>query len=101
MSTRVTRVPSVSNVADREAERLAPLLLLGLEVEVRRPVIHPTDARDGAGLEQQLLAERRLAGTRVAGQDDAPKVGEIDALVWSWAVRSSFRRAGRKGVRPS
>src|SRR4029078_4928297 len=65
---------------DGEAQGLAPLLLLGLEVEVGAAVIDLADAPDRAGLEQELLTERRLARTCVAGEDDAPKVGEIDAL---------------------
>jgi hypothetical protein len=65
---------------DGQAQGLAALLLLGLEVEVGAAVIDLADAPDRAGLEQELLAERRLARTCVAGQDDAPKVGEIDAL---------------------
>ena len=91
--------------ADREAERLAPLLLLGLEIEVGRPVVDPTQPRDRPALEQQLLAERRLAGSRVAGQDDAPKVGEVDAL-HRHRLRRSFLllgdtgRRGERGVRP-
>ncbi len=65
---------------DREAQGLASLLLFGLEVEVRGAVLDLADPAHSPRLEQQLLAERRLARTRVAGQDDAPKVGEIDTL---------------------
>ena len=46
---------------DREAQRLAPLLLLRLEVEVGRPVIDAPESGDGTGLEQELFTERRLA----------------------------------------
>src|SRR4029079_8471361 len=65
---------------DGQAQGLAALLLLGLEVEVGAAVIDLADAPHRAGLEQELLAERRLARTRVAGEDDAPKAGEPDAL---------------------
>ena len=47
---------------DREAQRLAPLLLLGLEVEVGRPVVDATEARDGAGLERGAV--RRASSCR-------------------------------------
>ena len=46
---------------DREAQRLVALLLLGLEVEVRRPVVDPAQPGDRAGPEQDLLGQRRLA----------------------------------------
>ena len=65
---------------DREAQGLAALLLLGLEVEVGGAILDLADAADRAGLEQELLTERRLAGACVAGEDDAPNVGEVDAL---------------------
>ena len=85
---------------DRQAERLAALLLLGLEVQVRAAVVHPAEPRDGAGLEQQLLRERRLAAAGVAGQDDASEVGQVDALHRHRARRSSCGRvrpgAGRE-----
>ena len=72
--------PVVLERPDREAQRLAPLLLLGLEIEVRGPVVDAPEPRDRAGPEQQLLGERRLAGAGVAGQDDASEVREVDAL---------------------
>ena len=75
--------------ADREAQRLAPLLLLGLEVEVGGAVVDAPEPRDRPGPEQELLRERRLAGAGVAGQDDAPKVGEVDALHRHRVRRSS------------
>ena len=75
---------------DREAQRLAPLLLLGLEVEVRRSVVDATEARDGAGSKEELFRERRLAGASVTGQDDAPKVGQVNALHRHRLRRSSF-----------
>src|SRR3972149_5357307 len=56
------------------------LLLLGLEVEARRPVVHAPHPGDGPGGVKEMLAERRLSGTRVAGQDDVAEVREIDAL---------------------
>ncbi len=65
---------------DREAQRLLALLLLGLVVEVGRAVVDATETRDGAGAKEELLGERRLAAAGVAGQDDAPEVGGIDAL---------------------
>jgi hypothetical protein len=56
------------------------LLLLGLEVEMRGPVVDPAQAGDRTGAKEELFAERRLAGARMAGQDDAPKVGQVDVL---------------------
>ena len=50
---------------DRQAERLVPLLLLGLVVEVGRPVVDPAKALDRAGPKEELLGERRLAGAGV------------------------------------
>ena len=52
-----------------ERQRQLPLLLLGLEVQARGPVIDATRARDGAGREQQVLCEGCLAGASVARQD--------------------------------
>ena len=66
--------------ADREAQRCPALLLLGLEVEVGRPVVDATEPGDRPGPEEQLLGQRRLAGPGVAGQDDASEVGEVDTL---------------------
>ena len=85
---------------DREAQRLVALLLLGLEVEMGGPVIDLAQPRDRPGLEHELLGERRLAGARVAGQDDAPKVGEVDALHRHGFVGPQScrrRRVGRAG----
>ena len=65
---------------DGEAQRLLALLLLGLVVEVGRAVVDATETRDGAGAEEELLGERRLAAAGMAGQDDAPEVGGVDAL---------------------
>ena len=84
----------------REAERLAPLLLLGLEVEVGRAVIDLAEPGDGACSDGGAVRRasscrhpRALPGRRSEG-------GGGRCSSWSWAVRSSFRRAGRKGVRP-
>ena len=66
--------------ADREAQRCPALLLLGLEVEVGRPVVDATEPGDRPGPEEQLLGQRRLAGPGVAGQDHASEVGEVDTL---------------------
>ena len=65
---------------DGQAQRLPALLLLGLVVEVGRAVIDPTHARDRAGSKEELLGERRLPATGVAGEDDAAEVGGVDAL---------------------
>ena len=65
---------------DREGQRHVPLLLLGLEVHGGRPVLDPALAVDRPGAEEECLGQRRLAGTGVAGQDDAAKVGGVDAL---------------------
>ena len=66
--------------ADRKAERHPPSLLFGLEVKMRRAVVHAPEPGDGPGLEHELLGERRLAGSCMAGEDDAAKVGQVDAL---------------------
>jgi hypothetical protein len=103
---------------DRQAQRLAALLLLGLEVEVGAAVIDLAESWDGAGAMEELFAERRLAGTGVPGQDDAPKVGQVDTLhrhgafdppaegAIDGARRQVWTRSGRppgdpsEGVRP-
>ena len=91
--------PVVLERADRQAQRFVALLLLGLEIEVGGPVIDPPESRDGAGLGQELLGERRLAGAGVTGEDDAAEVGQVDALHRHGSVgpRSLRRRAGRLG----
>ncbi len=66
--------------ADREAERLVALLLLGLVVEVGGPVVHPALARDRAGTKEDLFRERRLAATGVAREHDGADVGEVVAF---------------------
>ena len=48
-------------------------------------------------LNEELLGERRLAGAGVAGQDDAPKVGEVDALHRHRLRRSFLLQGGRPG----
>ena len=65
---------------DRQAQRLVPLLLLGLVVEVGRPVVDPAQAGDRAGPEEDLFRERRLAGSGVAREHDGADVGEVVAL---------------------
>jgi hypothetical protein len=97
--------PVVLERADREAQRLPALLLLGVVVEVGRAVVDAPEPRDRPGAEEQLLGERRLAGAGVAGQDDASQVGQVDALhrhratILQWTV---FDRVGGviEGVRP-
>ena len=91
------RVPSCSNVATARLSDSLPLLLLGLEVEVGRAVVDLAEPLDGAGLEQELLGERGLAGAGVAGQDDASKVGGVDALHRHRRLRPS-RSAGANGT---
>ncbi len=97
--------PVVLECRDREAQRLLAFLLLGLEVEVGRPVVDPTEALDRAGSKEELLGERRLAAAGVAGEDDAAEVGGVDALHrhrrggphdFRWNRRAGARdRAGR------
>ena len=65
---------------DREAQRAVLLLLLGLVVEVRRPVVDLPHPRDRAGAEQHLLGQRRLPAPGMAGEHDAADVGEVVAL---------------------
>ena len=65
---------------DREAQGLVALLLLGLEVERARAVVDAAEARGRAGPEKESFGERRLAAAGVPGQDDAPKVREVNAL---------------------
>ena len=92
---------------DREAQRLLALLLLGLVVEVGRAVVDAAEPRDGAGAKEELLGERRLAAAGVAGQDDAPEVGGIDALHrhrranLTTAVRRSDGARGGRGWGPA
>ena len=81
---------------DGQAQRRLALLLLGLEVEMGGAVIHPPQARDGAGLEQQLLSQCRLARARVARQDHAAKMREVDIL-HRHRVRRSFLVMGDSG----
>ena len=84
--------PVVLERPDREAQRLAALLLLGLEVEVGAAVVHATEPWDRPRVEQQLFRERRLAAAGMADQDDAPKVRQVDALHRHRARRSSCGR---------
>ena len=95
-------VPSSSNVATASDQRLAPLLLLGLEVERGGPVVDPAQPRDGAGLEQQVLGEGGLARAGVAGQDDVPELRQVNALRrHARGPRGSMTgapAAGRRGV---
>ena len=62
------------------AERLAPLLLLGLVIERRGAVVDLAQPGDGPGLEQEVLGERRLAGAGMAGQDDASEMRQVNVL---------------------
>jgi hypothetical protein len=73
-------VLTVLEGADGEAQRLVPLLLLGLVIEMGGPVVHAAEARDRPGSKQHLLRQRRLAAAGVTGQHDAADVGEIVAL---------------------
>ena len=73
-------VLAVLERADGEAQRAVLLLLLGLVVEVRGAVVDPAQPRDRAGAEQHLLRQRRLAAAGMAGEHDAPDVGEVVAL---------------------
>ena len=66
---------------DREAQRLVPLLLLGLVVERARAVIDPAEAGGGARSGRGAASASVVLPTAgVAGQDDAPKVGQVNAL---------------------
>ena len=65
---------------DGEAQRLASFLLLWLVVEVGGPVVDSTEALNGTGLGEEVLGKGRLAATGVARQDDASKMGWVDAL---------------------
>jgi hypothetical protein len=79
---------------DREAQRPVLLLLLGLVVQVRRAVVDLAQPRDRPGAEQDLLREGGLAGAGVAGEHDAPDVGEVVALQ---RHRAQFLRSGAMG----
>ena len=81
---------------DREAQRLVALLLLGLVVEVGRAVVDPAQAGDRAGPEEDLLRERRLAGSGVAREHDGADVGEVVALDGHRA-RYLVRDSGSRG----
>jgi hypothetical protein len=56
------------------------LLLLGLEIEVRGPVVDLAQPGDGTRPEQDLLRKGRLPAPGVAGEHDAADVGEVVAL---------------------
>ena len=43
-------------------------------------VVDASEPWDRTGSKEQLFAQRRLAGTGMAGQDDASKVGQVDVL---------------------
>ena len=73
-------VLAVLERADREAQRAVLLLLLGLVVEVRGAVVDPAEPRDRAGSKEHLLRQGGLAAPGVAGEHDAPDVGEVVAL---------------------
>ena len=96
-------VPSCSNVATARLSDSRALLLLGLEVEVRGAVVDLAEPGDRAGAKEELLGERRLAGAGVAGEDDAPEVGEVDALHRHRACPPvpSGRRPGERALRRS
>jgi hypothetical protein len=57
---------------DRQRQRQAALLLLGLVVADSGPVLDATEPVDGAGPMQQRLGERGLASTTVADQGHVP-----------------------------
>ena len=78
---------------DREAQRLLRFCSSGSKSRWAVPSSTLPEPRDGPGLEHQLLGERRLAGAGVAGQHDAAKVGEVDAL-----HRHRLTRASGAGV---
>ena len=65
---------------DREAERLAALLLFGFVVEGGRPIVDPAKTRDGPDPKQEALGQGCLACTGVAGQHDTPKMSQVNAL---------------------
>jgi hypothetical protein len=72
----VMRVPSCWMPATaRESESLR--LLLRLEVQVRRRIVHPAEAGDGAGAQQQVLGQGRLARARMARQDDVAQARDL------------------------
>ena len=64
----------------RQAQRLLALLLFRLEIEACRAVVDSAEAGDRRGIEKEALGQRRLAGPGMGGQNDAAKVGEVDAL---------------------
>ncbi len=73
-------VLAVLERADGQRQRPVLLLLLGLEVEVRGPVVDPAQSGDGASPEHDLLRKGRLAAPGVAGEHDAADVGKVVAL---------------------
>ena len=71
VARRVEEVDAVALPHDRgqrQRQRLAAPLLLGLAVAHRRAVLDPAEPRHEAGLEQHGLGQRGLAGAAVADQ---------------------------------
>ena len=62
--------PVVVEGGDGGSDRHLPLLLVGLEVRGRAPVLHTTQPVDHPGLEEQGLVKRGLAAAAVADQGD-------------------------------
>ena len=80
VSTSVTRLPSSSSEATASESDMCRFCSSGSKSEAGRPVLDPAQAVDRPGPEEECLGQRRLAGTGVAGQDDAAEVGGVDAL---------------------
>ncbi len=93
-------VLAVLEGADREAQRPVLLLLLGLVVEVRGAIVHAAQARDRAGSKEHLLRKGRLAAPGMAGEHDAPDVGEVVALQRHRARFLSMVLPSRPAARP-
>ena len=95
---------------DREAQRLAPLLLLGLEVEVGRPVVDAAEPRDRAGLEtaaarraSSCRSRRGRPGRRSEGGGGRRSSSSSGSSVLPAGGRCDpwdRRRAAARGVRP-
>ena len=70
-------VAAVVERGDASEERQLALLLLGLEVEHRCPVVDSAQPVDGAGGVEQVLGEGGLAGAGVTGEHDVTEVGHV------------------------
>ena len=90
-------VPLRVSQAGRQRVLAGDLFLV--EVGHRRPIVHPAEAVDHAGVEQDGRRKLRLPGARVADEGDVPDAGGVVDLHrrQSSEKTRSFRRRGDGG----